>query len=80
MFDVPKAHQRKVMAHRAREYRRRATKLAAEAEHARDADDRRHLLELAETYQRAADQVAPSAAACPQGPAALAVVKITSGS
>jgi hypothetical protein len=28
---------------------------------ARDADDRRHLLDLAECYKRAADQVAPPA-------------------
>jgi hypothetical protein len=36
--------------------RRRAAKLAEEAQRVRDADDRRHLLELAETYRRAADQ------------------------
>jgi hypothetical protein len=40
---------------RAREYRRRAAKLTEDARRVRDAADRRHLLELAETYQRAAD-------------------------
>jgi len=41
---------------RAREYRKRAAKLADEAQRARDDEDRRHLLDLAETYQRAADK------------------------
>jgi hypothetical protein len=45
-------------ARRAREYLKRAAKLADEAQYARDAEDRRHLLDLAETYRRAADQAA----------------------
>jgi hypothetical protein len=43
---------------RAREYRNRAAKLTDEAQRVRDADDRRHLLDLAECYKRAADLVA----------------------
>jgi hypothetical protein len=43
---------------RAREYHKRAAKLADEAQRARDDEDRRHLLDLAETYRRAADQAA----------------------
>jgi hypothetical protein len=45
-------------ARRAREYRRRAAKLAETAQHVRDAGDRRHLLNLAEGYARVADQMA----------------------
>jgi hypothetical protein len=37
---------------RAREHRRRAAKLTEDAERVRDAGDRRHLLDLAECYQR----------------------------
>jgi hypothetical protein len=44
---------------RAFEYRRRAAKLAEDAERVRDDADRRHLLDMAATCQRAADQLAP---------------------
>jgi hypothetical protein len=37
---------------------RRAAKLTEEAQRVRDDADRRHLLDPAETYRRAADQVA----------------------
>jgi hypothetical protein len=40
---------------RAREYRRRAAKLAEAAQHVRDAADRRHLLDIVAMYRRAAD-------------------------
>jgi hypothetical protein len=44
---------------RAGVYRHRAQELAEEARHVRDEADRKHLLELAATYRRAADQMAP---------------------
>jgi hypothetical protein len=47
----------------ASEYRRRAAKLAEEAQRVRDAADRRYVLDLVAMYQRPADQMAP-----PPGP------------
>ena len=47
--------------HRAGAYRRRAKELAtASQQEGRYEDRRRHLLDLAATYQRAADQLAPA--------------------
>jgi hypothetical protein len=45
---------------RAGTYRHRAQELAGEAARVRDDADRRHLLELAAMYRRAADQMAPT--------------------
>jgi hypothetical protein len=48
---------------RAGVYRHRAAILSEMAKGARDESDRRHMLELAATYERAADQMAPAPAA-----------------
>jgi hypothetical protein len=40
-------------------YRHRAAALAEMAKEARDESDRRHMLELAATYERTADSLAP---------------------
>ena len=44
---------------RAGVYRHRAAALAEMAKEARDESDRRHMLELAATYERTADSLAP---------------------
>ena len=44
---------------RAGEYRNRALQLESRAANVRDQADRRHMLDLAATYQRVADEVAP---------------------
>ena len=46
-------------------YRRHAYELAQAAENERDDSRRRHMLDLALTYQRAADQMAPPPAEPP---------------
>jgi hypothetical protein len=43
---------------RASEYHRRAPKVTEDAQRVRDATGRRHMLDLAEGYARAVDQVA----------------------
>jgi ribosomal protein L17 len=52
-------HRAHTTTSRAREYRRRAAKLTEKALRVRDEADRKHLLELAAMYRRAADQLAP---------------------
>jgi len=45
---------------RARDYRKRAAQLTDMATHSRDAEDRRHLLDLAEGYASTSDQTEPT--------------------
>jgi len=53
---IPPATLRaKPQARRARDYRKRAAKLADEAQRTRDAEGRRHLLDLVECYKRTAE-------------------------